>query len=296
MSKLLAVLLVLVFLFAVAYAGIGAYAASRVVSSYPSSIDIPASAISSRYEELSVQTEDNLTLKGWYFKGSNDRLLIFVSGIRNNRLNNDYKGVDLAIEYLAEGYSVILYDNRGHGESSQTNLTYGIKESNDIIKIVSYAESKGYTRDHIAILGISLGTISTTMALEGLKGIGAIVLDSATAHLRPVISHVLSVENGLPEFVHPSVYFFMKLVYGVDVPGINPVEVVKKVPDQKLLLLLGEKDILMPRWQSDEILAAANKESKLVIFPGGAHIETYKHDPELYRQTVLPYLQQELGL
>lgn len=287
---------VIIILFGMVYCGIGIYAAGKVVAPYPSTIDIPATDISTNYEDMTLTTFDNLTLKGWYFKGTNDRVVIFVSGIRNNRLNKDYKGVDLAKEYLSLGYSVILFDNRGHGESSQTNLTYGIKESKDVLSVVNFAESKGYTKNHIAILAGSFGAISTLVGLEDLKGVGAIVLDSATAHLSPVISHVLAVENGLPEFFHPSVYFFARVLYGVDIPTINPVEIVKRVPSQKLLLLLGEKDILIPKWQSDEILAAAAPGSKLIIFPDGAHIETYKMHPELYRVKVFPYLAEELGL
>jgi fermentation-respiration switch protein FrsA (DUF1100 family) len=47
--------------------------------------------------------------------------------------------------------------------------------------------------------------------------------------------------------------------------------------------------------ESEKLLSIANPKSKLVIFPNGKHIETYKSDPALYRKTVFPFLLDNLG-
>lgn len=275
------------------YLGFCWYVASQVVASYNGPLTSPASSIAPTHEDIAVTTQDDVTLKGWLFRGTTDRLVVLVAGIGNNRINSDYHGVDLAKELLAKGYGVLVYDARGEGESIAPHVTYGVKEGPDLIAIINYAKSKGYTPEHMAIIADSLGAISTLMVFDQLTDIGAIVLDSPAAHMKPVVANIMKRDHKIPTFLHPTVFFFTKYVYGVDFDNIHPVDKLKQV-HKKFILPWGDQDYVMTRDQIDEILAAS-PQSQLVVFAGGGHVATYKLDPALYREKIFGFIDQEIN-
>ena len=83
------------------------------------------------YENVEFKTEDNVTLGGWLIKGGNDKVIVQTHfGVQCNRGGWTPKGhgpitpwkKDIQFlrqaKYLVEqGYSVLMYDMRGHGES-----------------------------------------------------------------------------------------------------------------------------------------------------------------------------------
>src|SRR5688572_6344501 len=69
-----------------------------------------------------------LTLRGWFLPGQPDApFLIFVHGINSQRTNA--KALELASRLVIEqGYHVLMFDLRAHGESDGTRVTAGEKE------------------------------------------------------------------------------------------------------------------------------------------------------------------------
>ena len=81
----------------------------------------------------------------------------------------------------------------------------------------------------------------------------------------------------------------------MDIGKAKPIEKIALDPERKLLFLHGAKDETTPLENSKQLLTLANKESKLVVFEEGRHIETYKSDPDLYRKEVFGFLETELA-
>lgn len=133
------------------------------------------------------------------------------------------------------------------------------------------------------------------MVIDQLKDVGAIVLDSPAANFKPIISDRLWKERSVPIIFHPTIFFFAKSFFGVDLSIIRPIDKIGLDPNRKFLFLHGKNDETIPITNSQQLLAKANKTSKLVVFGDGAHIETFKSDPELYRQEVYKFLDEELG-
>ena len=85
--------------------------------------------ISDNYENISFKANDGIILKGWFFNADsqedNDKLIIFVTGATQNRINTGYYSVLIAKELLSQDYNVLMYDNRATGESEkQYNFWY----------------------------------------------------------------------------------------------------------------------------------------------------------------------------
>lgn len=294
-SKKFVYLGLVIFIIILGYFGISLYLASQLVAPYPSRINVSPTLISSDYENVTIQGSDQTNLKGWLFHAQSNKLIILVHGIKQNRINDDYYSVLLAKELLDQGYNILMYDSRAHGESDGNQVTYGIKESQDIVNVVNFAKTKGFSSNHIGIIADSLGAISLLMAADRLQDIGALVVDSPAAHLEPVLTGVMQKGNHIPSFFNPAVFLLVKYVYHVDLDTIQPLTTVAAVPNRNFLFLHGAQDQLIPLSNSQEILKQANSASKLVIFPNAEHVETYKSDPQKYRDAIFPFLKAELA-
>ncbi len=287
-------ILVIVLIIVVIYTAFSVYLASRVLASYPQKINVSADLVAPTHEDITVNGAQGAVLKGWFFPGTNGKLIILVTGIKQIRANVDYFGVDLARELNAQGYALIMYDSRGHGESTG-NVTQGLLESQDVVAVANFAKQKGFLGKDIGIIGDSMGAISILMAADKLQDIGALVIDSSAARMKPIIANVLIQQNGVWPIFVPGTFMAMKYIYHVDVNQINPIDHVAMVPNRVFLFLQSNGDTTIPVNDARALLAKANPQSKLEIFYGGNHIETYKLHPEQYRKVVFPFLQQQLN-
>ncbi len=277
----------------VIYLGAGFYVAYAVSHQRFPGIEVSPSLISKDYQDVSFKTADQLTLRGWFFpKGG--RVVILVHGLTQNRHDRNYYFVPLARDLLAEGYSVLTFDLRGHGASDGKATTYGQNESNDVMAAVDFVKSKDYKSERVAIVANSAGAISTLMAGRNLTGkVGALVIDSVPTRFEPVFVRRLWIEKHVPTFVTPFALFIAKRLYGLDLSVINPIDKVAEIPDIPMLFFHGEKDETFFAPDGAKV-AAAHPPSKFVVFKNAPHIATYRTDPDLWRNEVFSFLKENL--
>ncbi len=279
----------------VLYIAISVLVAHLMTTRMSPHLDASPKLVSDKYEDISFQSFDGLKLKGWWFKTGSEKLVIMVTGLIPNRVNTEYQGMWIAKELVEAGFDVIMYDSRAHGESEGSRISYGFNESKDVLSAVEFAKSKGFEPEKIALIGDSTGAVSILMVSDQLKDIGALVIDTPTADYRPRVVDVLWKEKFVPPFFAPGVFYFTDIVFGLKIAQVRPIEKMVLVPERKFLFLHGEKDKTFPIEESKKLLQKASKESKLVVFPEGSHIETFKSDPDLYRKEVFDFLDSELG-
>jgi len=83
------------------------------------------------YEDLKIVTEDNVEISAWFIKGTKDKTIILAhpgafskygysianEGNAKSGYNQDVEFIPVAKHLVNEGYNVIMYDQRNHGES-----------------------------------------------------------------------------------------------------------------------------------------------------------------------------------
>lgn len=289
------IILGLIVLLLIVYFGFSLLVANEMTKRMAPRLDVSPTMVSENYEDIEFKSTDGLTIKGWLFKADSDKLVVMVAGLLPNRINTDYYAMWIAKDLVEEGYNVIMYDPRAHGKSEGNRVSYGRFEGNDILGAVELAKERGLKPENIAILADSTGAISTLMIVDQLNNVGALIIDSATTDFKPIIIDRLWVEKKVPPFFAPGIFSFTDKVFGLDVSGIKPIEKLSLVPERKFLFLHGRLDETIPVEEGQKLFEASNPESKLVIFPNGDHIETFKSDPDLYRKEVFGFLSNELG-
>lgn len=116
------------------------------------------------HEELLIPShEKGKHLHGQYFAGDSEKWAIVIHGWTNiNREMSSY-----AMEYYNRGYSVILPDLRGHGNSETKWVSMGWLDRLDIVDWINYIV-KNHPNAQIVIHGVSMGA-ATTMMTTGEK-------------------------------------------------------------------------------------------------------------------------------
>lgn len=288
-------IIILFIVLIVGYVGLSFYVASEMTKRGAPRLDATPKLVSENYKDIQFGSFDGLTLKGWLFKTTSNKLVIMIAGLFPNRVNVDYQGMWIAKDLVDEGYNVIMYDSRARGESGGNRASYGYNEGKDVVSVVDFAKGEGFKKENIALLGDSTGAVAVLMAAPDLKDVGALIIDTATSDYKPNIVDRLWVEKKVPPFFSPGIFFFTDRVFGLNINGVKPIEKMPQVGERNFLFLHGGLDETFPVEESKKLLAAANPASKLVVFPNGNHIETFKSDPKLFRKEVFDFLEQELG-
>ncbi|HEX9014302.1 MAG TPA: alpha/beta fold hydrolase, partial [Anaerolineaceae bacterium] len=171
-----------------AYFGIGTAAAVQL--SAPKRNFDPAnnpSLFNLAYEEVRYPARvDATTIAAWYIPSAkNTRAVILVNG-RDDSRTYAFKGhfVDFAAALQQAGYSVLMIDLRGHGQSGDGRFTFGIKERRDVLGGVDWLTAHGYQPKSIAVFGYSLGGGSVIGAAAEEPSVGAVVTEAAYADIK----------------------------------------------------------------------------------------------------------------
>jgi uncharacterized protein len=264
---ILIVLLLVILL--IVYLGIGAYAAA--VLTKPDRNFDPAlnpGAFNLEYEEFTYPARgDGVEIAAWYIPSEeNERAIILVHGTNNSRTNGFIdQFVPFAARLHAAGFSVLMIDLRGHGQSGDARLTFGIKERWDILGGVDWLRARGYSPGKIGVLGYSLGAGSVIGATAEDEAIGAVWLDSAYVDIDSVLEHSWRTLSGLPQVFWYPTKWMARLLYGVDFNASRPVDEIGKIAPRPIFMAHCKKDPLILISHMDRLLAAAQNTKTWVI-------------------------------
>ena len=302
----------LLLLLIIAYLGIGAVAAN--ILTQPKRAFDPAlnpGAYDLEYEDVRLPARgDGLEIAAWYVPSEqNERVIILVHG-RDNSRSSGFASLFVAFskELHEAGFSVMLIDLRGHGESAEARFTFGIKERQDVLGAVDWLEGRGYQPGMIGVLGYSLGAASVIGAAAEETDIGAIWIDSAFADIRPVIEGTWQQESGLPQIFLTATDWMIRLLFGYNINTSRPVDEIGSLAPRPIFVAHCQQDHMIPIEHMDQLLAAAENTQSWVIencdqntLPEPLGDEKYNHhaigypvQPEEYGERVIQFFNESL--
>lgn len=243
---------------------------------------------------------DSLALEGWLISpraGAPERLpVVFVhgkGGHRHRMLDGDI--MDLVEPLAARGHPVLLFDMRGAGASAGTRFTLGAEEVRDVGGALDLMESRGLTRNGVALAGYSMGAATSLLAAAEDPRVRAVVVDSGYADLGDVLDRQVPKASGLPALFTPGIVLMARPLLGVDAADIRPIGAVPALAGRgvRLLVIHGEADGMVPVEHGRRIAAAYGPGVESYFVPGADHVAAYSANPGLYMERLSRFLDGE---
>lgn len=254
--------------------------------------------VQSRYEDVAFKSRDGLLLKGWWFPAPGaTKAAVLVHGKDQNRIDSSFDPGRMARFLIADGWSVLLFEMRGHGQSEGTRWGLGQYEPDDILAAIDLAQQKtGIARDRVATIGESMGGGSVLMTVARDPSIGPVVVDSAYASAAVVVDEVGPQYSGLPDFFTPGLVFMSRVLYQLDLGKVVPVDVVKAHPERPFLFIQCVNDHTVAMHHGLDLKAAsANPNTQLWLVDDCGHVKAFVTHPELWQDRVLAFLDAQVG-
>ncbi len=247
------------------------------------------------YEDVSFTSqEDNLDLRGWYLPaGDSNRVIIILHGGDMHRADPSINTLGIASGLVDCGFSVLMFDLRGHGESGGERMSAGYYEQRDLVGALDYVKGRGFER--IGVLGFSMGAAAALLTAPENEDINAIVSDSCYADLAGIMAREFKARTGFPEFFLTPSLFMIKIIYGVDFQAVEPVACVADISPRPILFIHGAEDTFVPLDDVNRLYDASdNPENELWIAPGADHVQAYNTNPEEYTDRIVTFFDEAL--
>ena len=226
-----------------------------------------------------IDSYDGLKLSARYFEVKDSPLtMILFHGFRS--IGDRDFGMSVKF-YTEAGFSVLLVDERAHGESEGNFITYGVRERFDCVSWAKYAAEK-LGAEHIVLGGMSMGSTTVQMATEldlPTEVIG-VVADCGFTSPADIVSKVMRDMGVSPRLVLPILNFCFRTFAGFDVYACSTVEALSKNERIPVLFIHGRDDGFVPCEMSERGYAACRSRKQLVIVDGADHGLSYLTDKE----------------
>ncbi|MBA2116500.1 alpha/beta hydrolase [Bremerella alba] len=262
----------------------GTYKAGEVIDPYrPKNFSIPDPV------EVEFEGEKQTILRGRFWKGKSDKAVVVVHGI-------DGPSIEMLphVSYLYRaGYSVLVYDNRGRGESDGGFSTLGYLEWRDVLCAVEWVKGQpGIAADMIGLHGLSLGAACVIMAAAEDHHVRGVLAESPFVSMPIMLTHVANKMTRLPKFlIGRLIEIFLDWSLKTKLRLVEPHTAVKNISPRPIYIIDAEEDQLFPVDTAQTVYDAAEQPKRFWKVHGAAHANCWHVMPEEYEQRALDFWQ-----
>ena len=246
-----------------------------------------------RAESVAFQTAGGVPVSGWFARRNGDGnggrgAVLLLHGVHGNRLQMLPRA-----EWLAGlGYSVLLIDLPGHGESGGERITFGLREADGVRAALAFLRAQ-LPGEPIGVIGVSLGAASTVLA-HAEPPPAAVVLESMYPTIEEAVADRLEMRLGKPgRSLAPLLLVQLPLRLGVSPDQLRPIDAMAML-HAPALVIAGAQDVHTKLDESRRIFAAAVEPKQFWVVEGAAHVDLRDFDPKAYDARVLQFLEQHL--
>jgi len=245
----------------------------------PASLNLPV-------EEVTfLSRKDEVTISGWWLpQEKSDRVFILVHG----RSAGKKALVRYAQLFYSRGFSLLLIDLRGHGDSSSAPTTYGDRERYDVMGAVDWLSTKGIGEDDvIGIFGLSMGATAAYLAAielnqERERLVDIIIFDSGIPDIPETITYNSRKSLGpLGAFFAPPAMAISEVIGKADFEAASPINhpADLMIP---ILFVMHTNDWLIPYEDQYRFFEAYTGDKFSLIFNDLGHIRGHIEKREEY--------------
>lgn len=244
-------------------------------------------------EEAYVTSEDGLELKGLYFEASSnsDKTIIIVHGITVNRATS----IKYMQMFIKNGWNVLIYDHRRHGDSQGEITTYGYFEKFDLDKWVNWVKGRKPNNRILGIHGESMGAATVLQYASINKFVDFIIADCGFSDLEKLFR--IRMKEDYNKILIPLITltdFRIRRRAKFKVKDVSPINAIKdsKIPT---LFIHGKEDKYVPSFMSVEMYEAKKENKKLYLADGASHAASIAIDRARYEKEVFDFIDEYFG-
>ena len=173
-------------------------------------------------DPVEFEASDGLRLQGWKITGDPDRpWIILCHGLGTNRADL----LDIAAGLHAAGFSLLLFDFRGHGNSAGRMTSFGWTEQQDLEGALALLSRQAeIPTTPYGVYGISMGGSVALLVAARDERIGAVAVDSPYTSLQETLDRHLTLLYPWAPRV-PFLWFVLatyRMRYGVWPASVSP--------------------------------------------------------------------------
>lgn len=256
---------------------------------YQQIVDSHKWLVDHKAEDVYITSDDGLKLHGLWVRAENPRgTVLFAHGYRSTLLVDFGLALELYHKY---GMNLLIPDQRSHGKSEGRYITFGVKESGDMLRWIEY-HNETFGNKPMILSGLSMGA-STMMYLadqqlpENVKGIIADCgFTSPKEILRNVFQKVVHLPAGPTLFVTDLV---ARLVAGFHLTEKDTRKTLQKnrLP---IIMVHGMDDSFVPCSMTEEGFAVCTGNKQMFLVEGADHGVSFLVEQQRYTELVLRFL------
>lgn len=243
------------------------------------------------FEEVTIVSYDGLKLYGRYYQFEEHApLKIEFHGYRGTAFRDFCCANSIAKQMH---HNVLLVDQRAHGKSGGTTITFGIKERYDCLSWIQYANQRFGKDTPIFLSGVSMGASTVLMAseLNLPPNVVAIIADCGYSSPKEIICHVCKSMKLPAKLLYPFIALGAMLYGNFSLSSASAIYAVKKakVP---IFFAHGEADDFVPCSMSKKMYEACASPKTILTVPNAAHGMSYFEATEEYEKCVENLMRQ----
>ncbi len=241
------------------------------------------------YREISITNKYGNDIKGWFAEGVDTNKVILL--LHPLRLNRKYMK-SRADFLLKNGYSVCLIDLQAHGQTKGKKVTFGYKESDDVIATVNYLKSV-MKYEKVGIVGVSLGGAAAILSKDKIR-VDALILESVYSEIKKAIDNRVKMRLGPIHNVVTNILLKqIKPVLKIDPELLNPINNIDSNPAPKLIIS-GTEDRRTTKEETLLMFEKITSKKELWLVEKAKHEDLHKFTPQKYEEKVLKFLGENM--
>lgn len=245
-------------------------------------------------EDVVITSHDGHALRGWLVRVPKSRsrgTVLYLHGVGDCRT----AGVPLAQLLFKNGFNVLLYDSRAHGESGGAFCTYGYYEKHDVSTAISYLEGRKDIRvGRVGVFGTSMGAAVAIQAAAIDPRVKAVISEAGFTDLRTISVDYQKRIVKLPwHFLRNVAMARSQTIANFKAREVSPVTDVQRLAIP-ILFIHGMEDRLINYEYSKTLYHFAKNPKELVLIPGANHTDIWEIAGKRYERKIISFFTRTL--
>jgi alpha-beta hydrolase superfamily lysophospholipase len=233
---------------------------------------------------VAFQSNNSAKVHGWCPVSRSHGSVLLLPGVRANRLSM----VARAQFLHRAGFSVLLIDLQGTGETEGHEITFGWREGRDVLAAVDFLR-KADPDVPVVIIGSSLGGAAALLAAPPLKA-DAMVLESVYPTIEIATANRLEKYFGpLGRAGAPLLLMQVHVRLGIPASRLHPLDHIANV-GCPILIVSGAKDRNTTPENTRMLFSRAREPKELWLVPNAGHVDLHQADITEYESRILRFL------